>query len=58
MREAFPENFSFIPIINQFLWQFEIFGFFIKVAKFEFGPISEVNFLKIEFLEASSPYFP
>ena len=38
--------------------QFEIFGFFIKVEKFELEPILEVNFLKIEFLEASSPNFP
>ena len=43
---------------NQFLWQFEIFDFFLKVAKFEFEAILEVNFWKIEFLEASSPNFP
>ena len=54
----FPENFTCIPVTNQFLWQLEIFDFFIKVAKFEFGLILEVNFLKIGFLEASSPYFP
>ena len=30
----------------------------MKVAKFEFEPILEVNFWKIEFLEASSPNFP
>ena len=47
-----------MPITNQFLWQFEIFDFFVKIAKFEFGPILEVNFWKIEFLEASSPNFP
>ena len=58
LRKAFPEKFSFIPITNQFLRQFEIFDFFIKVAKFEFGPILEVNFWKTEFLEASSPNFP
>ena len=47
-----------MPITNQFLWQFEIFDFFVKIAKFECGPILEVNFWKIEFLEASSPNFP
>ena len=51
-------KFSFIPIANQFLWQFEIFDFFVKIAKSEFGPILEGNFWKIELLEASSLNFP
>ena len=53
---AFPGNFSFIPITNQFLWEFHIFDFFVKVAKFEFGPNLEVDFWKIEFSE-ESPIF-
>ena len=47
-----------MSITNQFFWQFEIFDFFVRIGKFELGPILEVNIWKIEFLEASSPNFP
>ena len=47
-----------MTITNQFLWQVEVLDFLVKVAKFEFEPISEVSFWEIEFLEASSPNFP
>ena len=51
-------KFQLHTFTNQFLWQFEIFDFFVKIAKFKFGPILEFNLWKIKFLEASSSNFP
>ena len=65
-------KFSPFVIINEIIsWKFHLhtcyqsifvatwnFWLFHKIDKFEFGLILEVNFLKIGFLEASSPNFP